>query len=67
MDSRVIVNLLEQVKLDESIGIDGYVCPVNIPVTGFHIILHLPSEIVGNVGDNGILGGWIMRKRYWRC
>lgn len=57
MNPRIVVHFLKEVHLDKGISIDGNVGPVDIPVTGLHVILHFPAEVFCYIGDDGVLGG----------
>lgn len=55
MYSGVVVDLLEEMHLDEYVGVDGKISPVDVPITGLVTILDLPIQTLCHFRNHRVL------------
>ena len=55
MNARIVVNLLEEVHLNEDIGVNRKISPIDIPISSIVTRLNLPVELLGHLGHHRIL------------
>ena len=59
MYSRVVVDLLEEVHLDENVGVDCEVGPIYVPVACVVAVLDLPVQALGHLDHHWVLRHWL--------
>lgn len=55
MNSREMIDFLEQMHLDEYIGINTEICPVDIPIARIIAVLYFPPQLLGHLRHHWVL------------